>query len=107
MDEVNPELFENLELLRDLNLGFNNLVTLNEKLFHNILNLEIVNLCHVQLISLDGHLFQGLINLKEINLSLNKLQSLDKNTVIINLLFFSNFSKEIHFFLDFFQVQIK
>jgi hypothetical protein len=56
---VDPALFKGLEFIKEINISFNNLVSIDINLFKDLTNLELINLCHIQLESLPECIFQG------------------------------------------------
>lgn len=74
----------NISLVKDLSLKYNNLSNLPDKIFDNLISLENLDLSYNQLNNLQANIFDNLTSLKYLYLDSNKLTNLP-NTIFNNL----------------------
>ncbi len=78
IEHIDHGVFNGIQTLQHLYLGFNNISFLDERVFSKLSNLVILDISHNHLESLSLELFQGLKSLLGLYLCCNKLQILPR-----------------------------
>jgi len=92
IQQIDPNTFNSLTNLKEINFSNNQITLLNSCLFEGLKNLENINFASNEIKHLDSTLFNGLINLRQIHFGWNHIKELHSNLFfgLINL-------KEINF----------
>jgi Leucine-rich repeat (LRR) protein len=112
ISSIEPDAFDDLIRLKELQLDLNRIERLDENLLKNLLNLEVFSASENNLTAIEKNFFERNTKMKQIRLNRNNLASFQNGTfnTLINLQMLSirrNFITEIDFSLFVFNLKLK
>jgi len=89
--QFDSPIFANLKKLKELRINSNQIEKIDSNLFQNLENLEILDLSDNKIIQLDSAVFANLKKLKELRVDSNKI-NLERNSSFLSLVFGNKFA---------------